>query len=148
MDSQRTNIILIMTEQEQLSIAGSLLVFAFATEELMRSVLKIEKQPFSHETKQLWNGMLRSVQSAQYYYGKFTDLIASAIYESDGDDMTRQDIMRREAMEMIRMKLAVENANHNGYPATEVEKAVRRLSEGEGKRKIISDEVIDKFKIK
>lgn len=135
-----------MTNLEAQCIAGNLLVLAHATEELMRQVLNIEKQPLSHEAKQMWNGMLKGVKQAQFYYGRFTDLIATAIWESDGNDATRQDQMRREAMETIRLRLAIENAAANGYPPEEIEKAIRQMSEG--KQKKISDTVIDKFRLK
>ena len=131
-----------MTEQENNMIAGAMMVFAAATERLMREVLRIERKNLSHEGKEMWNGMQRGVRQARFYYERFTDAIATVLYE---DKATEQiDLMRLEGDEMIRLYLRIVNAMQNGHYPDHIENSIGKLAED---KQVISEEVINQFKM-
>jgi len=143
-----------MTQQEKQELVGACFVFAHATEELMRYSLNIDKIPLSHRAKEMWSGMLRSMKSARYYYDQFCDIITSAIFNTSGSTAAQRfDNMRREANQLIRIKLLMDNAEVNGYDLAEIERAIADLSNGKNdqgvdKIHLVPDEIINRFRLK
>ena len=140
-----------MTQNEKNFICACALTMAYAAEMAMNQWLKTENCEFHGETKQFYNSMFKAVKTARFYFERFTEKVVGILFDlhGSGDGIARVDKMQQDAAGMNRLFLLIANASANGYPIESIEDAVRRCIEKEEKPEIlVSDEVIDKFRIK
>lgn len=136
-----------INEKDNNSMSAAMLVFAYATEMLMREWLKANNWSLQGESKMLFSGMQQGVQKALHYYERLTEKYAGVVFKMD-KGCTRLDEMRSDSAAIVRLYLEYLNMDANGYPIENIEAAIGRLLEKEENPKIIvSDEVINKFRI-
>ena len=137
-----------MTETEKNAISAGLLVFATATEMFMNKWLLATNSRLTGESKMLFNGMKHGVESAKHYYGRFTEKVASVVFDEDKDP-ARFDSLMQEAAFMARTYFTTLNLNNNDYPDESIEKALNDiLAKEENPEIYVSKEVIDMFRVR
>lgn len=140
-----------MTQNEKNHLCACALTMAAAAEMAMDQWLKAEGYEFRGETKQFYNNLFKSVQNARHWFERFTDKTTTILFDlhGSGDGMARIDKMRADAAGMDRLFFTIANSSAIGYPIESVEDAVNRVIDAEeDSERIVSQEVIDKFKIK
>ncbi len=140
-----------MTQNERNHICEGLLIFATATERLMREYLNMEHVRLRGESKQMYNSMTSHIRSAMYYYSRFTDLTMEVLAQSDRN-FKRVDDMRLDGDFMIRLFLRVINCNvhkfYNGNIEEGLQKLADKAQEEDGIEPEISEDVIRMFRMR
>lgn len=137
-----------MTQEENSVISTAMLVFATATEAIMRKWLHTNSITLTGENKMIHNGMKRSVKQAMYYYERFNDKMTTASYEIHEDVGFMEDI-RYNASDMTRIALRVINLYKKGVTTKDIEDMLIKMAEDKGTaNQAVSDLVIESFKIK
>lgn len=139
-----------MTQQEQNTIAAGLMVFATATEELIRTYMNMQQVQLAGESKMLFNSMQHAIRQAKFYYERLNDMFGQVLIESD-KNANRFDLMREDADYLIRLYLRITNLNQLGYPNDEIENSLRRLQlkgmSEDNKQPDVSEAVIERFRL-
>lgn len=137
-----------MTNEEKNAISAGLLVFAAATEMMMRNWLLMEKHVLTGESKQIFNEMQHGIRHAQVYYSRFMDRYENSLMDMD-KDYKRVEEIRKNAAFIARLYLITLNLNNNGYPDENIEKALNDLLDREENPEMfVGKDVIDKFRIR
>ena len=136
-----------MTETEKNAVSAGLLVAAKEAEMFMDFWLRMEHASLKGRHKQLFNRMVEHAKALRYYYELLTDRTVTVLYEED-KDAQRIDQLLQDASDMARVYLTLVNCYQNGYSPQAVIDAMNRLIDAEPEpKRIVSNELIDKFKI-
>ena len=134
-----------MKTTEKNQVSAGLLVSAAATEWLMREWLNMEHKCLVGDNKLLFNGMVRGIKTARYYYEQFVDKVQGILVDEDGEAL-RADQMRMDAADLIRLYLTAANMHANGYSVQSILDALNKTIDKEENPKFpVSREYIDKF---
>ena len=135
-----------MTNDEKNCISAGLLVFATATEMIMRFWLLMEKHVLTGQSKQLFNEMQHGIKHAQVYYSRFLEKYEDNLIDMD-NDYARVEAIRRNAAFMVRTYLTTLNLNNNGIEDEQIEAMLNEALPEEAQL-AISQEVINRFVIR
>ena len=137
-----------MTRDEKNAVSSGMLVAAKATECFVDYWLRMEHAVLTGRHKQLYNRMVEHAKALRYYYEQVTDRTVAVLYKED-KDAQRIDQLLKDAADMVRVYLTLLNCHQNGYDTQAIIDAINRLIDAEPEpKRIVSNEIIDKFKVR
>lgn len=137
-----------MTLEEKNAVSTAMLWSCSSAEMLMTEWIRENiRGELSGESKMLVGGMEKGVNMAKFYYGQFTEKIATAVFEGN-KEMGVFDDMQKNAAAIARITCTILNLCNNGYPIENIEDSLNRILANEKDPELlISKETIQRFKI-
>ena len=138
-----------MTLEEKNAVSTAMLWSCSAAEMLMAEWIRENiRGELSGESKMLVSGMEKGVKMAKFYYGQFTENIATAIFDGN-KEMGVFDDMQKNAATMARITCTILNLCNNGYPIENIEDSLNRILANEkAPELLISKETIQRFNVR